>query len=89
MSIHKSLNLGSKLSRARSVLSRWERITKLREDGRWDDSRSIFGLPKVKCMIIKKAPKKKKTEEEAAAGAAVPAAPAAAKPAAKAKAKGK
>jgi small basic protein (TIGR04137 family) len=30
MSIHKSLKLKNSLQRARSVLSRWERITKLK-----------------------------------------------------------
>ncbi len=48
MSIHKSLKLKNTLARQRSVLSRWERIVKLTEDGRFEAGRSVMGLPKVR-----------------------------------------
>src|SRR5262249_13660358 len=90
MSIDKSLRRKNSLQRARNVLTRGERIKILRDEERWPDGRSPFGLPKVKVIkiVVKKA--KKKEEEKPAEGAegaaAAPgAAPAAAAPAAGAK----
>ena len=48
MSIHKSLAARGKLVRARSVLTRYERILQLRRGGHWGDDSSPFGLPKVR-----------------------------------------
>jgi small basic protein (TIGR04137 family) len=62
----------------RGVLSRAERIAKLKEQERWQDGRSPLGLPKVrvqKLAMKKKTPKK----EEAAEGAAAKPAAGAAK----------
>jgi small basic protein (TIGR04137 family) len=87
MSIHKSLKQKSSLVRARSVLTRWERVLKLRDQGRWKDGDGVVGLPKVRTKW--KTRKRKKEAAPAAAGtgaaatpAAAPAAGAAAKPAA-------
>jgi len=68
MSIDKSLRRKNSLARARSVLTRGERILKLQEQEKWTDGRSPYGLPKVRVMklVVKKA-KKEKTEEDAAA----------------------
>jgi small basic protein (TIGR04137 family) len=80
MSIHKSLVPTSKLRRHRNVLTRSERIEALKREARWEESKSIFGLAKVRNIMMKAKPKKKETEGEAAAAgaAAVPgAAPAA------------
>jgi small basic protein (TIGR04137 family) len=84
MSIDKSLRRKNQLQRARSVLTRGERIKVLRETDRWLDGRSPFGLPKVRVakVVAKKGKPKEKaaaTEEGAAAaeGAAPAAAPAA------------
>jgi small basic protein (TIGR04137 family) len=67
---------------ARGVLSRAERISRLKEQERWQEGRSPLGLPKVRVykMAMKKK-KKAKAEEGAEAGAAgaKPAAAAAAK----------
>jgi small basic protein (TIGR04137 family) len=80
MTMDKSLRMRAGLARARSVLSRDERIAQLQSTDRWNEGRSPFGLPKVR--VIKLAlKKKKKAKEEGAEGAA--AAPAAAAPAAK------
>ena len=70
MSIDKTLRRGNALARARSVLTRGERIKVLQDEERWVEGRSPFGLPKVRVLKIgKKAkkPKEEKTEEAAAA----------------------
>ena len=60
MSIDRSLKVRGILSRHRNVLSRAERIEKLKGEERWEDSQSVFGLPKVahrKSHVVKKAAK--------------------------------
>ena len=70
MSIHKSLVSGDRLRRERNVLTRWERIEKLRLEQKWDDERSVYSLPKVKVVRFKKHKKKKEAPtEEGAEGA--------------------
>ncbi len=54
MSIDKSLVVKGKLTKRRSVLKRTERLKLLKEDGKWKDGESIFGLPKVKVAKIGK-----------------------------------
>lgn len=80
MSIDKSLKRKKGLVSQRSVMTREERIKALREEERWTEGQSPYGLPKVRVakVVLKKA-KKAKTEEGAEAGAA-PAAGAAAAP---------
>ncbi len=90
MTLDKSLKVKRGANRNRSVLTRVERLERLKEADRWKDGDSPLGIPKVRVrkMTIKK--KKKKKEEEGAEGAAAPAAgkaaagKTAAKPAAKA-----
>jgi small basic protein (TIGR04137 family) len=77
MSIDKSLRRKDSLQRARNVLTRGERILRLKDEERWQEGRSPFGLPKVKVVKIKKAKKAAKEEEKPAEGAAAAAAPAA------------
>jgi small basic protein (TIGR04137 family) len=79
MSIDKSLKRKGGMVRARCVLTRAERITKMIEDGKWNDGNSPFGLPKtrVQKIVLKKKAKKEATEG-AEAGVATPGAPAAA-----------
>lgn len=48
MSRHRSFKGVSGIAAKRSVLNRFERIVQLKKDGKWDDSKSIYGLPKVK-----------------------------------------
>ena len=81
MSVDKSLRRKNTLARSRNVLTRAERIKVLKDEERWKEGRSPFGLPKVRVIktVIKKAKKAKeeeKPEEGAAAAAAAPAAPA-------------
>jgi len=79
MSIDKSLRRKNSLARARSVLTRGERIKVLQDEERWKDGRSPFGLPKVKVVKIAKKAKKAKEEEKPAEGEAAAEAPAAEK----------
>ena len=51
--MHKSLKQKGHLTRRRNVLSRAERIERLKEDETWDEEKaSVFGLPKVKVEVI-------------------------------------
>jgi small basic protein (TIGR04137 family) len=72
MSIDKSLRRKNSLQRARNVLTRGERIQQLKNEDRWVDDRSPYGLPKVKVvkLIVKKAKKAKEEEKEGEAAAA-------------------
>jgi len=47
MTMDKSLRVRAGMVRARSVLRRAERITRLQESDRWTDASSPLGLPKV------------------------------------------
>jgi small basic protein (TIGR04137 family) len=87
MSLDRSLKSANALIRHRNVLTRAERLLKLAEDEKWDESKSVFGLPKVEHR--KQAVAKTAKEEAAADGATPGATPAAgAAPAAGAPAKG-
>ena len=85
MSVHKSLRVKSRLVRSRNVMTRLERTEKLTDAKKWEEGKSVFGLPKVKTLrpkVRRKAAAKK--EEAAAPGAEGAAAPAAAPAAGKA-----
>lgn len=86
MSIDKSLRRKNQLARARSVLTRGERIKTLRDQEKWTDGRSPFGLPKVRVIkhVVKKVKKEKAAEAVPGAEGAVPGAAPAAAPAAEA-----
>jgi small basic protein (TIGR04137 family) len=47
MSIDRSLKIKGALKRHRNVLSRAERVEKLKEEERWTEEDSLLGLPKV------------------------------------------
>jgi small basic protein (TIGR04137 family) len=69
MRLDKSLRSKSRLSRARNVLKREERILQLKAQDRWEDGQSPLGLPKVRVIktVVGKKKKKKATEEDEAA----------------------
>jgi len=69
MSIHRSLASQGKLARARSVLTRIERIQKLEKETKWHEGDSIYGLPKVRTKFKTGAKKKKKEAAAAVPGA--------------------
>jgi small basic protein (TIGR04137 family) len=82
MSLDRSLKSASSLVRHRNVLTRAEKLDVLKDEEKWDESKSVFGLPKVG---HRKQEVGGKSKDEAAADGATPAAGAAA-PAAGAKA---
>ena len=47
MSLDRSLKSANSLIRHRNVLTRDERLAKLKEEEKWTDGKSVFGLPKV------------------------------------------
>ena len=85
MSIHRSLAGAGKLKRHRNVLTRPERIERLKKEDRWSDSASVFGLAKVRNIMMraKKKVKEEAKDEDGVATAEAPAADGAAAPAAK------
>jgi small basic protein (TIGR04137 family) len=64
MTIDKSLKVRRGSVRSRSVLTRAERIIKLREQDRWQEGDSPVGLPKVRVYKISVKKKKKKGKED-------------------------
>jgi small basic protein (TIGR04137 family) len=87
MSLDRSLKAANSLIRHRNVLTRAERLVRLAEQEKWNDTKSVYGLPKVgnrKAAIVKS----EKAEAGDAAAPAAGAAPAGGKAAAAAPAKG-
>ena len=82
MSIDKSLKMKGKLVRPRNVFTRIERIKILKGEGKWDPTMSVFGIPKVKSVKIKRKGKSEKKAAKAEAAAEATPAAAAATPAA-------
>ncbi len=82
MSIDKSLKMKGKLVRPRNVFTRVERIKMLKEEGKWEPTMSVFGIPKVKSVKIKRKGKSEKKAAKAEAAAEATPAAAAATPAA-------
>jgi len=81
MSIDRSLKIKGALKRHRNILTRAERIEQLKDEERWSEGNSLFGLPKV---THRKSHAGRKEKEEAAkeAAAVTPEAQAEATPAA-------
>ena len=85
MTIDKSLRTRKGIVRSRNVLTRAERIEKLKQQDRWTEEDGPFSLPKVRVykIVVKKKKKKKGEEEGADAATPAKAAPAAKTAAAK------
>ena len=77
MSLDRSLKSANSLMRHRNVLTRDERLLKLKEEEQWTDAKSVFGLPKVAHRKAAVAAKEDKAEAEEGATPAAGAAPAA------------
>lgn len=74
MSIDKSLKRKSGIVQVRSVLTRVERITKMKDEDKWKEGMSPYGIPKTRVLkVMLKKPKKAKAAE-GEEGAAAPAA---------------
>ena len=67
MTIDKSLRVRAGMIRNRNVLTRAERLEKLKAADRWSEGDSVHGLPKVRVqkLALKKKKKVKKEEEGA------------------------
>jgi len=76
MTIDKSLRVRRGATSSRSVLTRGERLERLKETDRWKEGDSPLGLPKVRVrkLAMKKKKKKAKEGEEGGDAAAAPAA---------------
>jgi small basic protein (TIGR04137 family) len=70
MTMDKSLRVRKGSTSVRAVLTRAERIARLKEQDHWTEGRSPLGLPKVRVqkMVMKKKKKKEEPGAEAAAG---------------------
>lgn len=64
MSMDKSLKMRSGMAGSRSVLTREERILRLKEAERWSEDDSPLGLPKVRVYKLSMKKKKKKKAED-------------------------
>jgi len=64
MTIDKSLKIRRGGSSNRSVLTRGERLEKLKDTERWKEGDSPFGLPKVRVRKLVMKKKKKKEEDD-------------------------
>ena len=65
MTIDSSLKVKTGMVRTRNVLTRAERLEKLKEADRWSEGDPILGLPKVRVVKVSLRRKKKaKAEEE-------------------------
>jgi small basic protein (TIGR04137 family) len=66
MTIDKSLKVKAGMMRSRNVLTRAERLEKLKASDRWSEGDSVLGMPKVRVqkLALKKKKKVKKEEEE-------------------------
>ena len=66
MTIDKSLKVKAGMMRSRNVLTRAERLEKLKAADRWSEGDSVLGMPKVRVqkLALKKKKKVKKEEEE-------------------------
>ena len=64
MSMDRSLKIAGSLTRHRNVLTRAERLARLRDEDRWDEEQSVFGLVKVANRNLKVGKKQKDEEEE-------------------------
>ncbi len=68
MTIDKSLKIRAGLARTRNVLTRGERIERLKASDRWKEGDSPMGLAKVRVYKLVMKKKKKKQEEEEGEG---------------------
>ena len=59
MSIDRSLKVNAGLLKKRSVLTRVERVARLKRERRWNEGDPVLGLPKVRTVFKAKGKKKK------------------------------
>ena len=71
MSVDKSLKSADSLVRHRNVLTRAERIERMKEEGKWTDESTAIGMPKTGHRKVSVGKKDKATEETTEETAAV------------------
>ena len=64
MTIDKSLKVKKGGVANKSVMTRVERINRLKEIGKWEDGNAILGMPKVRVVKISMKKKKKEKKED-------------------------
>jgi small basic protein (TIGR04137 family) len=64
MTIDKSLKIKAGSVKMRNVLTRAERLRKLKSDDRWQEGDPVFGIPKVRVVKISMKKKKKAKKED-------------------------
>ena len=65
MSLDRSLRRASRLTRARNVYTREERVARLQEIEKWTEDMSPIGMPKVRIVrTVSGRKKKKKAKDE-------------------------
>jgi small basic protein (TIGR04137 family) len=66
MTMDRSLKVKAGAIRTRNVMTRAERVARLKQMGRFDEDASIVGMPKVRVVKVslKKKKKVKKADEE-------------------------
>ncbi|MCA9191452.1 MAG: small basic protein [Planctomycetales bacterium] len=65
MTLDKSLKVAGGAIKTRNVLTRVERLKRLRELDRWSENDPVLGIPKTRVLKVSLKKKKKvKTEEE-------------------------
>ncbi len=66
MTLDKSLKVRAGSIKSRNVLTRAERLKRLRELGRWEEGDAVLGIPKTRVVKVSLKKKKKvKKEDEA------------------------
>jgi small basic protein (TIGR04137 family) len=70
MTIDKTLKVRAGMIRNRNVLTRAERLEKLKQAERWKEGDAVLGLPKVRVTKVALKKKKKTKKEEGEEGAA-------------------
>ena len=64
MTIDKSLKVSRGMIKNRNVLTRVERLSKLKDMDKWSEGDGVFGLPKVRVQKISLKKKKKVKKED-------------------------
>ena len=64
MTMDRSLKVKAGAIRSRNVLTRAERVARLKEIDRFDEEKGIVGMPKVRVMKVSLKKKKKVKKEE-------------------------
>jgi small basic protein (TIGR04137 family) len=64
MTMDRSLKVQAGAIKTRNVLTRAERVTRLKELDRWNDESEVVGMPKVRVLKVSLKKKKKVKKEE-------------------------